>query len=208
MKKGLSGLRKRLFNSRKVILELIEIVNNAGNDLIDHNRKEGKGSFVVYPPPKFEEIISKNATIVPMPIIFAYLPPVYFRIFSRIIIGTLNPETMQSEGNVRINAEDLLDSLSVFDRPRFAEVIQFLIKYKFLYFAVHPKKNKKDKELLLLMADPYRHHYCGLTVSAMSVVAKTHMANTKKDFLDEPKYKWREWKKIKPVVINYDDLEG
>ena len=201
----MKGIRKKLFNSRKIILELIDIVDGAGNDLIDRNMKEGKGQFVVYTPPKFEEIVSKNATIIPMPIVLAYLPPVYFRVFSRIIIGTLNPETMQSEGNVRIDAEDLLDSLSVLDRPRFSEVIRFFIQYKFLYPVVHDLPNRK--ELVLMIADPYRHYYCGLTVSAMSVVAKTHMANNK-EFLDEPKYKWREWKKVKPVVTNYDDLKG
>lgn len=201
----MKGFRKKINNSRKIIKELIEIVDGAGNDLIDKNQKEGKGQFVVYTPPKFEEIVSKNATIVPMPIILAYLPPVYFRVFSRIIIGTLNPETMQSEGNVRIDAEDLLESLSVIDRPRFAEVIKFFIKYKFLYPVIHDLPERK--ELILTVADPYRHYYCGLTVSAMSVVAKTHMANNK-EFLDEPKYKWREWKKVKPVVTNYDDLKG
>ena len=203
----MSGLRKRLNNSRQVIQELIEIVHGAGNDLIDKNHKEGKGQFVVYTAPKFEEVISKNATMIPMPIIFAYLPPVYFRIFSRIIIGTLNPDTMQSEGNIRMDAEELLASLSFIDRPRFPEVIQFLIKYKILFFAVHEKKEGEGKQLLLLLADPYRHYYCGLTVSAMSVVAKTHMANNR-EFLDAPKYKWREWKKIKPILTNYDDLEG
>ncbi len=203
--KKLTGIRKRLSNSKQVIRELIEIVHDAGNDLIDKNQKEGKGQFVVYTPPKFEEIVSKNATIIPMPIILAYLPSVYFRVFSRIIIGTLNPETMQSDGNIRIDAEDLLDSLSVLDKPRFSEVIRFFIKYKFLYPVVHDLPDRK--ELILTIADPYRHYYCGLTVSAMSVVAKTHMANNK-EFLDEPKYKWREWKKVKPVVVNYDDLKG
>ena len=201
----MKGIRKRLYNSKQVIGELIDIVHNAGNDLIDKNKKEGKGQFVVYTPPKFEDIISKNATIVPMPIILAYLPSVYFRVFSRIVIGTLNPETMQSEGNVRIDAEDLLDSLSEVDKPRFSEVIKFFIKYKFLYPVVHDLPERK--ELVLMIADPYRHYYSGLTVSAMSVVAKTHMANNK-EFLDEPKYKWREWKKVKPIVTTYDDLKG
>jgi len=204
----MSGLRKRLNNSRQIIQELIEIVDGAGNDLIDRNHKEGKGQFVVYTAPKFEEIMTKTATIVPMPIIFAYLPPVYFRIFSRIIIGTMNPENMQSEGNIRMDAEELLASISATDRPRFSEVVKFLIKYKILFFAVHDKKEgRKGKQLLLLLADPYRHYYCGLTVSAMSVVAKTHTANNR-EFLDVPKYKWREWKKVKPIVVNYDDLEG
>ena len=201
----MKGIRKKLNNSKRVIAELIDIVHDAGNDLIDKNRKEGKGQFVVYTPPKFEDIVSKNATIIPMPIILAYLPPVYFRVFSRIVIGTLNPETMQSEGNVRIDAEDLLDSLSELDKPRFSEVITFFIKYKFLYPVVHELPERK--ELVLTIADPYRHYYSGLTVSAMSVVAKTHMANNK-EFLDEPKYKWREWKKVKPIVTNYEDLKG
>ena len=203
--KKMSGLRKRLNNSRQIMQELIDIVDGAGNDLIDKNQKEGKGQFVVYPAPKFEEIVTKNATIVPMPIVLAYLPAVYFRVFSRIIIGTLNPETMQSEGNIRIDAEDLLESLSEFDKPRFSEVIKFFIKYKFLYPVVHDLPERK--ELVLTIADPYRHYYCGLGVSAMSVVAKTHMANNR-DFLNEPKYKWREWKKVKPVVVSYDDVKG
>lgn len=200
----LSGLRKKLDKSKKVISELIRVVHNGGNDLIDRDHNEKRGRFVVYAPPKFEEIISKNASIVPMPIIFAYLPSVYFRIFARIIMGTLNPETMQFDGNFTFSAEELLDSLSVADKSRFKEVVRFLIQYKFLYFTIHEKDG--IKRMNLSIADPYRNHYCGVTVTAMSVVAKTHMANNG-EFLDEPKQKWREWKKIKPIVVDFDSLE-
>ena len=201
----MKGFRKRLNNSRKVIQELIQITHDAGNDLIGPDGKEGKGRFVVYCAPKFEEVLSKNATIVPMPIIMAYLPPVYFRVFSRIVIGALNPTTMQSEKNITIDAEELLDSLSELDKPRFSEVIKFLIKYKFLFPVVW---NEDGKETLKLeITDPYRRHYCATSVTAMSIIAKTHMANNT-GFLDNNKYKWREWKKIKPIVINFDDLKG
>ena len=196
----------RLSNSQKVMENLIEIVYNTGNDKIDVSRKDD-GRFIVYPAPGFEEIMTKTATMVPMPLVFAYLPRVYFSIFARLIIGTMDPVAMVSERPVVVKATDLYKTLPIHDKIRFPEVIKFFIKYKLLDARIAEKNG--NTELVINLADPYRNFYCATNVAAMTIVAKTHLVNNAADHLsDGGKWKWREYEKVKPIIVNYDDLKG
>ena len=196
----------RLSNSQKVMETLIGIVYGTGNDKIDVSRKD-EGRFIVYPAPGFEEIMTHTATMVPMPLMFAYLPRVYFSIFSRLIIATMDPVTMVSARPVAVKATDLYKTLPFSDKKRFPEVIKFFIKYKLLDARMTEKNGKT--ELVINLADPYRNFYCATNVAAMTIVAKTHMVNNASDHLsDGGRWKWREYEKVKPIIVNYDDLRG
>lgn len=193
----------KLRKHRRVIKELISITKNVGNDLlVSLGKSEHAAMKRCDSPPEFDKILDRNATIIPMPIFLAYMPPVYFRIFSRIVLGAMDAEAMISTtARYSINLSDLHWSLSRVDQDRFAEVIKFFIKYQLVIVS----KNAKTGDMSIKLNEPYVHFYCGFTVSAISTIAKTHMLN-EKEFVANKSYSWKDWKKVKPIVLTYEDI--
>ena len=198
--------RERLKRNAKFFKELWEITDNTGNDLIRVTTVSGKLAYqrrLLDSPPMFDQIMDKNATIVPMPIILAFMPTVYYRIFVRFIILTMDTTALSfNKTHNSIYLHDFYTTLSKVDQLRFDEVILFLLKSQILCMT---KGISMNDEWTIELNSPYRYYYCGLTVSAMSAVAKTHITN-KREFMSNDKYRWKEWKKLKPHVLDFDRL--
>ena len=198
--------RERLKRNAKLFKELWEITDNTGNDLIRVTTIGGRLAAqrrLLDSPPLFDEIMNKNATIVPMPVILAFMPTVYYRIFVRFIILTMDATALSfNKTHNSLYLHDFYTTLSKVDQLRFEEVILFLLKSQILCMT---KGISENDEWTIELNAPYRYYYCGLTVSAMSAIAKTHITN-KREFLSNDKFRWKEWKKLKPLVLDFDNL--
>lgn len=203
-----SVFKKRLEHNLKLFSEMIEAGKGAGSDLIRVAKKGGMGpaskgrQYVPYLPPLMGDILEKNGTMLPMPIVLAYTPPAYFRIFSRFVLATMDPNTLRNSGKpMMIEINELFSSLSKIDRARFAEVIKFLLHSKII------TAKKAGNKLFLALEQPYKFFCFPMSTAAMSVVSKTNMIK-KNQLHISADYKWNAWAKILPISVNFEDFFG
>lgn len=193
-------IRVRLKNSEGVFRNLIDLYKNTGNDIFMDDKKNVRafriGEDIV-------DILNKNGTIVPMPIIFSYLPAHYFRLACRMIQLTLDPRTLSSGKSKPVLAIDLYNTLPIYDRIRFFETASFLLKMRFIVFT----HTEDPKKMCVSLCDPYKSHYCAVSVSAMTAIAKSYLANNP-DFIAFEKYGWSTTPKKMPTIpLDFDNLE-
>lgn len=189
----------KLKNSESVFKNLINLLKNTGNDIFMDD-KENIRSFRL--SEDVVNILNNNGTILPMPIIFSYLPAQYFRMACRLIQLTLDPKTLSSGKSKPVLASDLYNTLPIYDKIRFFETASFLLKMRFIVFG----KVDTPEKMTVSLCEPYKSHYCAVSISAMTAISKSYLADNP-DFLELKKYPWSTTTRKSPVIpLNFDKL--
>ena len=198
--------QERIRRNLKTMRVLKNVAENSGNDLVK-KIKGHSGKEIIYfnSPPNMDGILNSSGTMMPIPLVLAFMPTAYFRVFSRIVMVTMDTTFLCSHKDpFRISLTAFYNSLSKIDQCRFYEIISFFLKLRILNL----EKPYGTDEYLLGLAPPYCNFYCGMSVSAVSTLVKTHCMQFK-DHISNTHYKWHDFKKIRPIIpdtFEYKDL--
>ena len=184
---------------------LKKIAENSGNDLVKRVKNINGFDFIFNSPPEMDDILNHNGTLIPIPIVLAFMPSAYFRVFARIIMITMDTTFLCSHKEpVKLPLTALHNSLSRIDQARFFEIISFFLKMRICVL----EKASADKDYILKLAQPYCDFYCAMSISAVTTLLKTHCMQFK-DHISNTHYKWHQYKKVKPIIqdtFEYKDL--
>ena len=184
---------------------LKKIAENSGNDLVRKIKQKQGFDIIFNSPPEMDGILNNNGTLIPIPIVLAFMPSAYFRVFARMIMITMDTTFLCSHKEpVKLPLTAFHNSLSKIDQARFFEIISFFLKMRICAL----EKNRGEKEYLLKLARPYCDFYCAMSISALTTLFKTHCMRFK-DHVSNTHYKWHQYKKVKPIIpdtFEYKDL--